>query len=58
MDKNKDGFITKGELKLAKKSVGMKVNYLFHITYFVATFSRIFPIVDYYKPKNNFGPNP
>ena len=23
MDKNKDGFITKGELKLAKKSVGM-----------------------------------
>lgn len=24
MDKNKDGFITKGELKLAKKNVGMK----------------------------------
>ena len=23
MDKNKDGFITKGELKLAKKNVGM-----------------------------------
>ena len=25
MDKNKDGFITKGELKLAKKNIGMKV---------------------------------
>jgi len=24
IDKNKDGFITKGELKLAKKSVGME----------------------------------
>ena len=24
MDKNKDGYITKGELKLAKKNVGMK----------------------------------
>lgn len=24
IDRNKDGFITKGELKLAKKSVGMK----------------------------------
>jgi len=24
MDKNKDGFITKGELKLAKKNIGMK----------------------------------
>ena len=24
MDRNKDGYITKGELKLAKKSVGMK----------------------------------
>ena len=23
MDRNKDGYITKGELKLAKKSVGM-----------------------------------
>ena len=23
MDRNKDGFITKGELKLAKKSIGM-----------------------------------
>jgi len=23
MDRNKDGFITKGELKLAKKNVGM-----------------------------------
>ena len=28
MDKNKDGFITKGELKLAKKSIAMKVRYL------------------------------
>ena len=27
MDKNKDGFITKGELKLAKKNIGMKVSY-------------------------------
>ena len=26
MDKNKDGFITKGELKLAKKNIGMKVS--------------------------------
>ena len=26
MDKNKDGYITKGELKLAKKNIGMKVN--------------------------------
>jgi len=24
MDRNKDGFITKGELKLAHKNVGMK----------------------------------
>ncbi len=24
MDRNKDGYITKGELKLAKKNVGMK----------------------------------
>ena len=33
MDKNKDGFITKGELKLAKKNVGMKVK--IHTTSFI-----------------------
>ena len=34
MDKNKDGFITKGELKLAKKNIGMKV--AIHISFIIS----------------------